>query len=235
VRVAPFTGYIDERRATKYLSFALADAGASPQTAAAALPGLREAFAGHGRTARIEVIEELFPSLPGVLDAAGWTLSERMPAMVCTRDSLLAPPAPEGLVVERLGPTSPEELFLRYQSVQRIAFEDDEPVRPEHTALVRRRSDTWVCVAGILDGEVVGAANCTAAALGVVEVGGVATLQKVRGRGIAGTLTAAAVAAAFAAGADLAWLSAADDAAQRIYARAGFAVRATQSAYDAPG
>ena len=230
VRVAPFTAFVDDVRSLKYFSFALPDVGAGADAAAALAP-LREAFAARDRNARIECFEELFPDLAAVLEADGWVLSERLPVMICTAADHVTPSAPDGLVVESVGPQSSDGQITEYHVAMRTGFGDDEPVTP--AMIERMRAGPSFAVAGRLDGQVVGTANCTQPALGVVEVGGVATLPEYRRRGIAGALTAATVSKAFAAGAEMAWLTAADEGAERIYARAGFRVAGTQLAYDA--
>jgi ribosomal protein S18 acetylase RimI-like enzyme len=58
----------------------------------------------------------------------------------------------------------------------------------------------------------------------VVEVVGIGTLPTARRRGLAAAVTSALAGAARAAGADLVFLSAADEAAARVYQRVGFRV-----------
>ena len=77
-----------------------------------------------------------------------------------------------------------------------------------------------------IDGPAVAAAGWTPVVHGVSEIVGVATAEAAPRR-LAGVVTAAAARGAFAAGAALCVLSPGDDAAQRVYARAGFALAAT--------
>jgi ribosomal protein S18 acetylase RimI-like enzyme len=58
---------------------------------------------------------------------------------------------------------------------------------------------------------------------GVTEVAGIAVLPAFRRRGIAGALTAAIAARAFATGVSFAWLEASGADAWRVYERVGFA------------
>jgi predicted GNAT family acetyltransferase len=84
-------------------------------------------------------------------------------------------------------------------------------------------------------GDVIaGSATCSEPHAGVTEVGGVATPPEFRRRGIAAAVTGAVVGAAFADGVELAWLTAAGESAQGIYARAGFEVVGTMLGCDAP-
>ncbi len=71
-------------------------------------------------------------------------------------------------------------------------------------------------------GEPLGAASWQPAQLGVTEIVAVGVPAPHRRQGIAAALTAAAARAAFAQGAELAFLTPGGDAAGRVYARAGF-------------
>ena len=235
-RVGPFTAFLDPLRPIKYLSWALPDPHAPGDELAAALPALIDHYRALDRTARTEHFEAVCPDLSEVLDTAGWVLSERVALMVCTPETLTAPPAPDGLVVERIGPEVDDATIREFIATQVGAFGDhEEPASDEVVARWRERSAREHVFAGYLDGRIVGTAASLPPALGAAEVVGVATVEAYRRRGIAGTLTAATVAAAFAEGAELAWLSAADEAAGRIYANAGFAFVGWQRGYDAPG
>lgn len=254
VRIGPFTALLDPVRALKYLSFALPGPGTTATVAGPALGALIEAFARRDRAARIELFTELCPEVEPLLRDRGWVLSERMPVMICAGDDLPRgtestpevdsvahreaatkerAPAPAGVEVVEIGDGTDDETLRAYVAAIRAAFDDPEPVTEEHLARRRGRGG-WTAVAAMADGEVVGTAECTPPALGVVEVIAVTTRPDFRRRGIAGALTAEAARRAFAAGAQLAWLTAANEGAARIYGRAGFAVRGEQVAYDAP-
>ena len=234
-RVAPFTVFIDPLRTNKYLSFAVPDARAGADALAAALPDVAALFEARERRKRTEHMEVVCPALAGVVEQAGWTLSERVAVMVCTPESFAEPPAPDGLVVEPLEPDATEARIREVWSAQDRAFgEPDQELTPELVARWRERAARELGYAGLLDGEVVGTAIALPVVLGVSELVGVATVPEHRGKGIAGHLTARAVAAAFEAGAELAWLSAADEAAGRVYTRAGFRLEGWQRGYEGP-
>ncbi|MFL5847302.1 MAG: GNAT family N-acetyltransferase [Solirubrobacteraceae bacterium] len=232
VRVAPFTAFVDTRRKLKYFSFAVPDTGAGAE-AAASLEALAAAFAERGRKGRIELIEELTPALPAAIEAAGWSLSERVPIMVCTPDSLVTPPVPEGIEVIVPGTDSPEDIIVGWHRTLGIAFQDKNEVEQAEIDVWRERAPTSYYAAALSGGEVVGTAAGSAIAAGNSEMGAVATLPEHRRRGIAGALTARATAAAFDAGAELVWLTSAPEA-ERIYAQAGFASVGWAANYDAP-
>ncbi|MFL5847301.1 MAG: GNAT family N-acetyltransferase [Solirubrobacteraceae bacterium] len=234
MRIDPFTAYVHHERTPKYYSFAIPDPRSDIDALSAALPRLREAYSARDRNARIEVLEALNPACEEILVAAGWTLSERMPVLVCPPPVYVAPPAAEGVAVELVGPESSDELVLGFLRAQRVAFRDEAPITDEEVARWRSRAGRAFFAAGLLGAEIVGTALCTPIVAGVTEVGGVATPPPFRRRGIAAAVTAAALEAAFAAGAELAWLTAAADDSRRIYERMGFSVEGTLLAYDAP-
>jgi len=233
VRVAPFTAYLDPVRELKYLSFALPDPGTGGGEAAGALDELRAEFTVRGRSPRVEYLQALAPGMGEALEAAGWTLSEALPVMTCTPATLAAPAPPDGLELSAVTAAHDDATIRAYLETIRAGFDDDEPVTRAQLEQFRARGD-WTRMAGRMDGGIVCTAQCTPPALGVVEVAAVVTLPAFRRRGLAGAVTAAVCRRAFAAGAEIAWLTAADDGAERIYARAGFAVAGRQLAYDAP-
>jgi ribosomal protein S18 acetylase RimI-like enzyme len=224
-----FDAYVDHLRTPKYYSMAMAH----PEAGSAHLPALRAAFAARGRNARTEFFEALHPGLEAELLADGWILSERMPVMTCGSRDFVVPPPADGVTVELVSGESPDDLVLGFLRAQRVAFRDDTPITDEELVRWRSRAGAGYFAAGLLDGEIVGTAFCTPFVDGVTEVGGVATPPPYRRRGIAAAVTAAALDAAFAAGAELAWLTAAADESRRIYERMGFTEVGTLLAYDA--
>lgn len=231
VRVGPFTAFVDARRSERWASGALPD----PGTGAEAVPALAElaaAFAARGRVGRLEIHEELCPELAAGCVAAGWTRAGSGRVMACGPGALTRPPAPPAVEVVVPAPDAPEELVRAWDRVLVIAFEDEEPP-PTNVAFWRERAAEDFLAAALADGHVVGTAVATQVTLGVTELMNVATLPEHRRRGIAGHLAAVCAAAAFAAGAELAWL-AAYPGAEGIYARAGFAPLGTRSTWEAP-
>ena len=117
-------------------------------------------------------------------------------------------------------------------NIQRVAF-GGEPVAAVE-AVRDPRPTGGGAVLGRAGGQPVSAASWTRIVDGFTEIVGVATAEPWRGRGLAGAVTAAAAAAAFAAGADVCVLSPGDDTAQRVYARAGFRRVATMLHWSDP-
>ena len=117
--------------------------------------------------------------------------------------------------------------------MQRTAFGDHDAITDAEIERWRERNADWIRLAGLRDGRIVGVASAAPPVEGTAELVGIATLSEHRGRGIASALTAEVVARAFAAGAELTWLTAADDAAARLYERVGFAHVGKQVSYNA--
>ena len=235
-RRGPFLVFVDALSRNKYLSFAQPDDDAAAEELADALPSVLALFGEHDRLPRTEHIEEVCPALTAVVEDQGWTLSERVPIMVVTPEALTLPPAPDGLSIERLGADTPEDMIRRFWQAQDEAFVDEpnEELTPELLARWRERAADSFHFAAVLGDDVIGTAIAMRVVSGVSEVVGVATVPEHRRRGIAGAVTGAAVAAAFAGGAQVAFLSAADAGAERIYARAGFRLAGWQRGYDGP-
>lgn len=225
--VAPFTVTIHPHDRLKFVNYAIPDDGARPDPAAIA--ALRDAFRAHDRLPRLEWIEEAAPDVAAALAAAGMAEELRTPLMACTAAELVATEAAvDGLVVGAAGVGD----LRAVARVQRAAFgvaplaADEPPSDP--------RVGGGGAVLARVAGEPVAAATWTAVIDGCSEVGGVATAEPWRGRGLAGVVTAAAARAAFAAGAARCVLSPGDDRAQRVYARAGFRRAATMLHWSDP-
>ncbi|HET7034379.1 MAG TPA: GNAT family N-acetyltransferase, partial [Thermomicrobiaceae bacterium] len=73
-----------------------------------------------------------------------------------------------------------------------------------------------------LDGIPVAGGMYQASHAGITRLDGIATIERYRGRGIAAALSAEMTQAAFADGVSLAYLSAANAVAERVYARIGY-------------
>src|SRR4051812_11012155 len=220
LRVEPFTVTIHPDDPLRFLNYAIPDDGAEPEDGAIAR--LRDAFALHGRLARLEWIEEAAPVVAAVLAANGMVEELRTPLMTCAPGELVEATADvEALTVEPVG-----DADLRAGgNVQRVAFGLDALAADEPPSDARRGGGGSVLAR--VDGVPAAAATWTAVVDGTSEVAGVATAEPWRRRGLAAVVTAAAARAAFAAGARLCVLSPGHDEAQRVYARAGFRGTAT--------
>ena len=198
------------------------------------LASLRAVFAAHNRLLRFEFIEEAAPDLASAFAAAGLAEEGRNPLLVCTPDSLRLAVEVPGLAICRLTPESPRADLAAFISVQGRSFGEEDRIEPTDAQVddLRRRSGQGShYFLGLLEGEPVATGAHTAPLDGFTELVGIATLADYRRRGIAGALVAAMTEAAFRAGVRVAFLSAADERAGRVYERVGFQPYATALAF----
>jgi predicted GNAT family acetyltransferase len=220
VRTPPFTAFLDPGDPLRFLNYAIPDGDVRPELEA--VERLRDVFRRHDRLPRLEWVEEAAPRVAEVLAEAGMTQELRTPLMTCAPAELVDATA----AVDALAVSAPAPAELRaLTDLQRVAFGQERLAGDEEPSDHARHGGGAVLARA--GHEPVAAAGWTAVIDGVSEIAGVATAEPWRGRRLAGVVTAAAARAAFAAGATLCVLSPGDDAAQRVYARAGFTRAAT--------
>jgi GNAT superfamily N-acetyltransferase len=144
-----------------------------------------------------------------------------LPLMGVSRGGLQRPPDVPDLALRTAGPDDLETVLR----VDTTAFDSDpDEFRPWTEPHLQ--GGPFTTAVAELDGEAVGTAftvRSGGAAGAAVYLGGVAVLERARGHGIAGAMSAWLLERAFADGARLAHLQADTDAAARVYARLGFA------------
>jgi ribosomal protein S18 acetylase RimI-like enzyme len=225
VAVPPFTLFFHDTDSLPYFNYAIPDGPVAPSfDLTAPLVRLEAEFHTRGRVPRFEFVEACAPGLGEALEAHGFTRENRAQLMVCPLGKERAAPAVSGLDVATLDAATALQEFAIFLDVQRRAFSFPSP-RPasEEDALSLRETLGGGCAfLGRIGGEPVATAMIQAPEDGLTELVGVATLEAFRRRGIGGFLSFEAVSAAFARGASLAFLSAADARAGRVYEAAGF-------------
>jgi predicted N-acetyltransferase YhbS len=187
----------------------------------------------------IEWVAELAPKLAPAARAAGLTVEE-LPLLVAADPVELL--LPTGVRLYLVGADDPE--IPRYQQVAAIAFAhpggrgdvrseppDTSPEAAARATALRERiaAGRTVMMVAVEDGEPVAVGTHHPVDLGgteVSEVVGVATLPRLRARGLGAGLASALVAHARET-ADVVFLTAGDDDVARVYERVGFARLAT--------
>jgi ribosomal protein S18 acetylase RimI-like enzyme len=184
----------------------------------------------------IEWVLETTPSLAEAARADGLEVVEH-PLMVLERGSFAPVVPPAGIAVRMLSYDDPE--FVRGHAVAAVGFgmpgtaagSEGGAERDSRAALTpaamaefqrRRARDGWSVSAAAFDD---GGPVCigTHQPVGAVtEVVGVATLPRMRRRGIGAAVTSVLVEDAFARGVETVFLSAGSDDVARVYARLGF-------------
>lgn len=218
-QVGPFLATFTRRTDNPFLNYAIPDDGADPTDLEAA--ALTAAFERHGRRPRLEYAAALAPAVEPVLVRAGFVAEARMPLMTCTPGAERPQPVPAG--IEMILPHSDAEL-LGMVAAQNEAYGDMQPT-PEDAARLRASLAAGTIAVLARDAETkeaAGAGVCTGPQNGLTEVAAIGVRPAFRRRGIAGALATRLTREAFSAGVTLAFLMAAHEVEERIYARAGF-------------
>lgn len=224
ISVPPFTFFYNADSDSLYSNYAIPDAS-SEGDLGEALAALKAAFHAHQRTPRLEYLEDFAPTLAAALEANGFRQEIRTLLMVCTPDSYRAAPDVPGLSIEPVNRDSPIEDQRAAVTVQDRSFGRDEaPEASEEKAhqFFARFASQQLFLAKI-DGQAVSVASLMPAYDGIAEIAGVATLSAFRRRGIGAAITGHVVQVAFGQGVEVAFLTAMDARAGRVYTRVGFA------------
>ena len=235
VEAPPFICLFSPGDPLRFFNYAkpLVPVGVDAAGLADSLTVLRSAFRARDRMPRFEFIEEYAPDLGPALVAAGFSLEERYPLLVCTPETLqLGPPIP-GLTITTLTPDSPAEELLACLTVQQQGFGEiagDPPTLAAVDDLRANLAEDGAFLARV-DGVPAGAMMFTAPLDGLTELAGGTTIEAYRRRGIGAAMIAAAAAAAFARGVEITFLTAASEYASGVFQRAGFKWYATALAY----
>jgi len=224
--IGPFFATAHATNDMVWLSYAVPLSGHRGRAdVAAAVPRLREFFKRHDRRLRFEILEPLWPELADQLLGCGLRLQGRMPLMLCAPADLRppAPPAvPDGLTIEDLDASTPDPVLAEALAVARRAFGEDRP-EPTPRELAEHRdalaADRRRTAVARVDGTIAGVGTIS---VGNDELVGVGTAPEFRRRGIAAAVSHHLIARHFRLGHPLAWLSAGDDPARRVYVRIGF-------------
>lgn len=235
VPVPPFTLFFNPNTDLKYLNYAIPDMACSGDLTTV-LAELRQQFKARRRLPRFEFIESFAPDLPPALRQAGFIEEYRGPLMICTPTSYRPVPEIPGVTMITLDGNSPTKEIRDFTMVQRQGFNPAEVpvVTDAEIDDWRRGLGEGRAFLAYLDGQAASAGQYTPPFDGLVELVGIATLEPFRRKGLAAALTAQAVQTAFAAGVEVACLSAGDEAASRVYQRAGFYQAAVMLAYSDP-
>jgi GNAT superfamily N-acetyltransferase len=235
IAAPPFTIFINPHDLLPYQNYAIPDAPVAGDPHVA-LAHLKSIFAARARRARFEFIAEYAPELPAILRAAGFVEEGRYPLLTCTAAELREPPSPAGLSINTLDAAAPDAAIHETLTINDRGFNiaSNSAFIAEDIARFRKMITTGRAFSAYIDGEPVAGGMFTAPRDGLCELVGITTLPEWRGRGIAAALTAFMTRTAFALGVEIAFLSAADEQATRVYERVGYRRCAAMLAYIAP-
>jgi GNAT superfamily N-acetyltransferase len=203
-----------------YRNYAIPEAHAA--TTDENIATLIEAFAVHRRTPRLEYLADAAPELEGALLANGFTIEGRLPLMIISRASLRSLSVPPD--IDLVFPASDDEL-LAVAAAQNAAFGGASAANIHDVQRLRRTLDRGglvICARDAVTRKAVGGGLYTAPHDGTTELAMIGVVASQRRRGIAAALTSRLSAEAFTRGLCKPFLTAASEAEERIYARAGF-------------
>ena len=234
VPLPPFTLFFHPTEDFKYFNYAIPDQPTGGELSDV-LRQLREIFRSRGRVPRFEFFEAFAPALPAALLENGFSEEARQWSMLCTPQNLRSAPEVPELEVLQVTASSPAEDVRDFIQAQHQGFNPEDIRLPDDAAVENLRAQLRIDGAGYylgrIAGQAAGAAMVNRPLDGITEVVGIATRLPFRRRGIAARLTWQATRHAFAQGAHTACLTAADEAAGRVYERVGFQPFSTMLAY----
>jgi GNAT superfamily N-acetyltransferase len=179
----------------------------------------------HGVPEAFEWVLAEAPEMAGALDAAG--LSVRVCPLLVLDGEPVPAPLPDGCSARLLGPADADlgSAASTMNALLAAAFEAPVPGAVTGAQLDALRTDLADgAVARLLVSDAGGpvAAGAVQRAGDVVELVGIGTARRERGRGLGAAVTALLAGVARDTGADLVFLAAGDDTATRVYERVGF-------------
>jgi GNAT superfamily N-acetyltransferase len=229
-RCGPFHIGFDPESDLIYLNYGVPESNAEPTDDDVAL--LVEAFKRRGRTPRLEFAPLGAPAVEPVLLAAGFTVEDRLPFMVCAPQDLTSMPMPDGVEVIALWDSATDEELYGVALAQHEAFSGEEIGTSElagAAAGLRSALNRGGCVvlargaAGSAEeGVPMGGGTFTAPRSGTTEVAGIAVRPSFRRRGVGAGVTALLTRTAFDRGLECVWLTPAGPDQERMYSTVGY-------------
>jgi ribosomal protein S18 acetylase RimI-like enzyme len=225
VNSGPFRAYFARHTRYPELNYAMPVASlGSAAELGVSLRELRGLFAERGCRLRLEFVGELWPELAAALDGAGLTLEGDEPLMACAPDGFQPITAP-GVSIRPLAADPSDADLAAFLTIRDSEWGPGGPP-PSAEAVAQLRAmiggGAGTFALATLDGEPAGTGRCQSSDGELGEITAIVTRPALRRRGVAATVTTFLVREHFAAGGALAWLSAANPAAQSVYTRLGF-------------
>lgn len=217
-RTGTFVATFNKEDDNPYLNYAIPGDGADPTPAD--IEALIAMFEKRRRKPRVECMPGAAPKLEAALLAHGFVADARVPVMLCTPGMKVRMPETVGVEIFA---ASADDVLAAAELSQAEAYNS-----PSHGPAGLKRTLRFggvvVAARDTASGTIVGAGVATPPLDGVTEIAGIGVRPTFRRRGAAGAMTALLTQEAFAKGITLAWLTPGSVDAERIYARAGYAV-----------
>lgn len=198
-----------------------------------ALQAVKNSFHQHQRTARVEFLDALAPTLIPALAQAGFVQTGAATVVVCTPDTYRPAPTMPGLSSVILArDLSPEDIDINLHTSE-LGFDPFNP-RARHTEAQLFQETLMTDRAFLLrlHRQPVAAGMFAEIHQGVTELVGVTTLPQFRRRGFAAYLTGYMTQVAFARQVDLAFIICDDDDVVNVFRHVGYKPCATLLTYE---
>ena len=219
MEVGPFTCFFRRGSTLAALTYAR-PTGPLPADVSADIALARAAFAKRGRVCRWEYLADLFPDFAAQLQAEGFPAPTLHPLMVVTPQSF-QPCACDAAHVRPLETGESRAMSRMLDAAYGAADQDPQAMDAEADLIGGLMSRGAIAYGAFVNGQV--RAGGIHTPLGdTTELAAIGTLPAFRRQGMASAVASALTADAFARNAACVFLSAEDEAAQRIYARIGF-------------
>ena len=189
------------------------------------ITAMEASFATRGRAPRLEAVHQAGDGLIPLFEDLDWVTEGVYAVYGCQPDSAPVLANSADIQTVAISDDAPVDVVQAMMQIGERAFENpDAPLPDVDVALASQlRWRGMPKVLAHIDGVAVGSGMLTLPISGCSELAGICTLQDYRGRGVATQVVAHLLQIAQSSGITLAYLTAADDAAARIYMRAGFA------------
>jgi len=189
------------------------------------IAAMEAGFAIRDRAPRLEAVHQAGDGLVPLLEDLAWVTEGVYAVYGCQPDSAPALTSITGIQTVAIPDDGPVSAVQVMMQIGERAFENPDAPLPtlDAAAAAQIRWRGMPKVLAYIDGIPVGSGMLTLPVNGCSELAGICTLENYRGRGVATQVVAHLLQIAQSCGITLAYLTAADDAAARIYMRAGFA------------
>ena len=228
IAVGPFVALLNPVDDAPWFNYAVPIALLDDETTTlTALAVLQDVFRQHQRTLRFEFTAELWPHLSALLERVNLHHESANAQMICTPTTFTPFVAPD--VAVRLLALADD--LRAYRTLTNRSFGYDHPAsEADVDALSSALQQNWRYAVAEINGEWVGVGGYLLMT-DATELVAIATHPAWRRRGVAASLTSFLVADYWRNGGTLAFLSAADVAAQAVYIKIGFEHVATRLSY----
>ena len=214
----------DNTRVWENMALTSTELPADVNTLRSDITAMEACFTTRGRAPRLEAVHQAGDGLIPLLEDLAWVTEGVYAVYGCQPDSAPALASSADIQTVAISDDAPASAVQAMMQIGEQAFENPDAPLPtlDAATAAQIRWRGMPKVLAYIDGVAVGSGMLTLPVNGCSELAGICTLQDYRGRGVATQVVVHLLQIAQSSGITLAYLTAADDAAARIYMRAGF-------------